>query len=157
MITLRPYCEDDARIVCMLLRDFAVSQDPEGWEEYFRTSEDAVNGMFLKSGMEIHCTVAVVDDATPIAFCCTQRSVDILSKEYILRVDGLYVDPVFRRRGVAQMLLRDAEVKAVLVGATFIEWDTDEDNFAALMTYDNFGANRVEGVVYYWKKVPRNL
>ena len=64
------------------------------------------------------------------------------SNRHVRRLNGLDVDPVVRRRGVATALLDAAARKAELAGAKRLTLRVFATNSAALALYEEFGFER---------------
>lgn len=64
-------------------------------------------------------------------------------------VEGLYVDPAFRRRGVARALVAEVERWARAAGCRELASDSLIDNVAAHSVHRELGFEETERVVYF--------
>jgi len=70
-----------------------------------------------------------------------------LARSWILH--DLYVAPVFRRRGVARMLLREARALGLRTGASLLTLSTGIDNVSAQTLYEDEGWGRDDAYYSY--------
>ena len=63
----------------------------------------------------------------------------------ILRVQSLFVQPIYRRKGVARALLNYAVELGRSAGAHRLQLETDADNDAGHQLYESFGFEQIPG------------
>lgn len=70
-------------------------------------------------------------------------------------LEGIYVAPVWRRRGVARLLVRAVEVWAKGLGCTELASDTETGNVVSQQMHGALGFEEMERVVCFRKRLPR--
>jgi GNAT superfamily N-acetyltransferase len=87
---------------------------------------------------------AFLDDPRGFITVTIQPASLRLSTAWMIR--DLYVDPAYRRRGVARALLTHVITAARSAGALRVSLQTETDNAAALALYASLGFERVTGL-----------
>lgn len=118
---------------------------------YEQPSDPAAARHFLAERLEngdAHLICAVADDGIA-GFAQLYPTLDsiALARSWILH--DLYVDPAFRRRGVARMLLREARALGLRTGASLLTLTTGVDNVTAQALYEDEGWVRDDGYYAY--------
>lgn len=72
-------------------------------------------------------------------------------------LEGLYVDPAYRRRGVARTLVDEVERWAATLGCVELASDSPLDNGVAHAAHRALGFEETERVVYFRRAVRRKL
>jgi aminoglycoside 6'-N-acetyltransferase I len=66
-------------------------------------------------------------------------------------LEGIYVEPAFRRTGVARQLVQAVEDWAKLAGCSELASDTDIANVASQQLHNALGFSETQRVVYFRK------
>lgn len=113
------------------------------------TPEAAARRLQAVSGLE---TVYLAEVGGEVAGFCSVRIQPFLSEDSpYAELTELYVDPAFRRRGVARALIRRAEELARRRGARHLVVLTGHDNAPAQHLYRNVGFT--DYAVALWKRL----
>lgn len=88
----------------------------------------------------------------PAGFCCTQVVRSMCYAAPCAEITELYVEPAFRRRGVARRLLQQAEALCRLRGAEEFKLLTGGDNLPAQALYESLGYEP-SGEKHYEKEI----
>jgi aminoglycoside 6'-N-acetyltransferase I len=102
--------------------------------------------------------IARGENATAIAFAeATLRRdyVNGCATSPVGFLEGLYVDPDFRTRGIARLLCDEVENWAVGLGCSEFASDVDLGNEASQKAHEALGFEETERVVYYRKLLRR--
>ena len=78
---------------------------------------------------------------------------DVDLAKRILHVVDLYVDPVYRLRGVGQALMESAREICAGVGGKRLFWSVYEPNHSAFRFYENLGARYTEDLKFMYLPV----
>ena len=123
---------------------------PDGTEsEHLRYMADA-----LARG---HCVrLASAPDGSAIGFVEASQRVDYVngtSTSPVAFLEGLYVEPSARRRGVARALVAEVERWAAAQGCSELASDSPIDNVTAHAAHRALGFEETERVVYFRRAV----
>lgn len=109
----------------------------------------------LRSNKDFYCLIAELDGLTigfleafvrPFANGCKSRPVPFL--------EGIWIEPEFRKKGVSRQLLSEFEKWAISNGFNEIGSDVEIDNQSSLSAHQAWGYQETERVVYFRKKLP---
>ena len=70
-------------------------------------------------------------------------------------LEGIYVHPQWRNRGLARLLCNAVEDWAVGLGCTEFAWDVELHNEASQRAHQALGFDETERVIYYRKELRR--
>lgn len=133
----------------LLLRVRLWPQAPEA--ELLRDMEDALaRGHFVR--------LAYASSGAAIGLVEAARRVDYVngtSTSPVAFLEGLYVDPVWRRKGVARALVSEVELWAVSLGCTELASDSPLENVTAHAAHRALRFQETERVVYFRKAIGR--
>ena len=123
----------------------------EGTEaEHARYMADAIaRGHFVRLAL-------TQSSATAIGFIEASKRVDYVngtSTSPVAFLEGLYVEPASRRKGVARALVEAVEAWAATEGCTELASDSPLENAAAHAAHRALGFEETERVVYFRKAV----
>lgn len=99
----------------------------------------------LTSSGRLRVFVATVD-GLPRGFATTMVSPASLTLGTALLIRDLWVDPEYRRLGLARQLLTEVIRTGRASGARRIALQTEADNLPALSLYEEFGFERITGL-----------
>jgi len=106
-----------------------------------------------------HCVrVALAADGRAIGFVEASQRVDYVngtSTSPVAFLEGLYVVPSARRKGVARALVAEVERWAAAQGCSELASDSPIENVAAHAAHRALGFEETERVVYFRRAVPR--
>jgi len=124
---------------------------PEGTEaEHAVYMADAIaRGHFVRLAL-------TQSGATAIGFVEASKRVDYVngtSSSPVAFLEGLYVEPTSRRKGVARALVEAVEAWAATEGCTELASDSPLENSAAHAAHYALGFEETERVVYFRKAV----
>lgn len=91
----------------------------------------------LRAGLDR--VILALSDGTAAGFACVLIIRRVCYVEPYAEVTELYVDPAYRRRGVAQLLMQHAEKLVCAAGAPEITVCTGWDNMAGQQLYHGLG------------------
>jgi aminoglycoside 6'-N-acetyltransferase I len=136
----------DARWLTMRLRLW-----PDGSEaEHLRyMAEGIARGHFV--------SLALAPDGSAVGFVEASKRVDYVngtSSSPVAFLEGLYVEPGLRRRGVARALVAEVEAWAAREGCSELASDSPLANVAAHAVHRALGFTETERVVYFCRRVP---
>jgi ribosomal protein S18 acetylase RimI-like enzyme len=152
MLTLRPATLDDAFAIALLLTELNEAVGPSLGDDQAAVSEDQARERIDAMAPGEQVLLAHVDDAP--AGLLSLRIVAQLSQDVpYAEVTELYVADAYRRRGVARLLMAEAEFTARKRGCTFVHVNTWHDNDVAQAFYRAAGYESL--VVGFEKPVPR--
>ena len=123
---------------------------PEGTAtEHARDMADALaRGHFVR--------VAISDDGAAAGFVEASKRVDYVngtSTSPVAFLEGLYVEPAARRRGVARALVEAVIAWASATGSRELASDSPLDNAAAHAVHRALGFAETERVVYFLRRL----
>jgi len=123
---------------------------PDGSEsEHLRYMADALaRGHFVR--------LASAPDGTAVAFVEASQRVDYVngtSTSPVAFLEGLYVAPSARRKGVARALVAEIERWAAARGCSVLASDSPIENVMAHATHRALGFEEMERVVYFRRAV----
>ncbi len=130
----RPATSDDIPTLCELLATlYDQVQD-------FHT-DPAKQAKALRLFLEVpYATVLVVEQGETVAGMCTVTlMISTAEGGYSGELDDLAVAPSFRRKGVARMLISEAEAWSRQHGAVRMRLNCDDENRAAMTLYRSLG------------------
>ncbi|WP_295772566.1 GNAT family N-acetyltransferase [uncultured Mucilaginibacter sp.] len=109
---------------------------------YKQPSDKAASTSFLSqrlSNKESVIFVALNEVNQPVGFTqlYPKYSSARLSKNWIL--NDLYVDEAYRKRGIGKQLIKTAMAFGIQTGATFIQLETQKENYTAQSLYKAIG------------------
>lgn len=113
--------------------------DPIAYEKFLKTRMDRREAVIF---------LATTNDNKPMGFTLLYPSFSSVSQARTLVLNDLYVDPDYRRQGVAASLMAAAEEYGRGVGAVRLHLETGKDNFTAQDLYDKEGWQRETSVFY---------
>ena|SRR5450755_1828631 len=125
---------------------------PDGNEsEHLRYMADALaRGHFVR--------IASAPDGSAVGFVEASQRVDYVngtSTSPVAFLEGLYVEPSARRRGIAQALVAEVERWAVAQGCSELASDSPLENVVAHATHRALGFEETERVVYFRRALHR--
>lgn len=128
---IRPAIRSDYGTWLMMVggyNDEILKQAPETWESFFSANPEA------------KCLVVTVGDEEddPVAFLQYTFHHMCFKRGTICYISDLYVDPAYRRRGIASALMRHMMDLANIHGWWRVYWITEPDNPARAL-YDQLG------------------
>lgn len=126
---------------------------PEGSEDDHRADIEA----YFETGGSSVCLVAS-DGGTILGFAEADLRHDYVNgceTSPVAFLEGIYVRPEARGRGVAKALIAAVEAWAGEQGCTELASDTGLDNLASQAMHDAVGFEETERVVYYRKRLSR--
>lgn len=129
-------CEDAEALVRLNL-DFNGSGGPDA---------ESVEASIRENRQEI--VILATANGQGAGFCCLRVARSMCYCEPAGEIAELYVDPRFRRRGLASGMIRLAEKLCLKQGATKIYLLTGGDNRSARAFYEKMGY-RLDGEVHY--------
>ena len=71
-------------------------------------------------------------------------------------IEGIYVEPAYRRKGVAKALLKMGEAWMIQQGCTQVGSDAWEHNTASRLFHKNLGFSETEPVIHFIKNLKSN-
>jgi aminoglycoside 6'-N-acetyltransferase I len=103
--------------------------------------------------MMAEALLAIDDDAGPVGFAelSIRSHVDGCETNHVGYLEGWFVEPEFRRRGVGAMLIKAAENWARQQGCTEFGSDTWLDNEASIAAHTALGFIETDRVVSFMK------
>jgi ribosomal-protein-alanine N-acetyltransferase len=125
-VTIREYAERDLEAMYAL--------DVVCFEPVFRFSRRAMRRFAEARGAT---TVVAEAEGELVGFCIVQMEERV---GYVVTLD---VAPAWRRRGLAGLLMAEAETRAVAAGALAIELHVFAENAGAMQFYEGIGYGRV--------------
>jgi len=141
-----PATVDDGKWLSLRLRLW-----PHGSEaEYLREMADILaRGHYVR--------LAFADDGSAIGFVEASKRVDYVngtSSSPVIFLEGLYVEPAMRRKGIARALVAGVEQWALAERCAEIASDSPLDNVVAHAAHRAFGFEETERVVYFRRALP---
>jgi aminoglycoside 6'-N-acetyltransferase I len=123
---------------------------PDGHEsEHLRYMTDALaRGHFVR--------IASSPDGSAVGFVEASQRVDYVngtSTSPVAFLEGLYVEPSARRKGIAQALVAEVERWAAAQGCSELASDSPLENVVAHATHRALGFEETERVVYFRRTV----
>ena len=104
-----------------------------------------------------HCVrLALTSRGSAVGFVEASKRVDYVngtSTSPVAFLEGLYVEPAWRRKGVARALVSEVECWAAAQGCTELASDSPIDNVTAHATHRALGFEETERVVYFRRPV----
>ena len=140
MITIRPALASDASLMFEMLRASAAAQGSP--ESLAVTQADLLEDGFGPRP-RFHCVIAE-QDRTPAGMALYFFNYSTWVSRIGLYLEDLYVDPRFRRAGVARALLRHLAEIARKEGCRRMQWLVHRENVAAIRLYHSFGAQSLD-------------
>lgn len=112
------------------LRDISSTQAELMFQEYIKTAQE-------DSTYEYH--MALIDN-TPVGFIefSEEKEIENTYKKY-LRINSLYIEPQFRRKGLGNILLQLAKDRAKKSGYEYLGLGALYHNIPAINLYKKFG------------------
>jgi aminoglycoside 6'-N-acetyltransferase I len=104
-----------------------------------------------------HVRLAFAADGTAIGFVEASKRVDYVngtSSSPVVFLEGLYVEPAARRKGVSRALVADVENWARAERCSELASDSPLENVQAHATHRALGFEEMERVVYFRRPVP---
>ncbi len=151
MLTLRPATLDDASVIALLMTGQNEAVGPPLGEDQVIVSADQARARVESMAPGEQVLLAHVD-GTP-AGLLSLRIVPQLSQDApYAEVTELYVADAHRRRGVAQLLMAEAEFMARRRGCTYVHVNAWHDNDVAQAFYHGVGYEPL--VVGFEKALP---
>lgn len=71
-------------------------------------------------------------------------------------LEGWYVDPAYRRKGIGKALIRSSENFALQAGFKELASDAEINNHTGIEIHNRLGFREVERTVHFIKSLPRN-
>ena len=113
--------------------------------ELWREMPDAIaRGHFVR--------LAIAPNGSAVGFVEASKRVDYVNgtnSSPVAFLEGLYVEPSWRRKGVARSLVAAVEAWAVAAGCTELASDSPLENLAAHAVHKALGFAETECVVYF--------
>jgi GNAT superfamily N-acetyltransferase len=144
MITIRPARPSDVPLLFEMLRASAAHQGSP--ESLVVTEAD-----LLEDGFGPHprfqCIIAEVDEA-PAGMALYFFNYSTWVSRVGLYLEDLYVDPKFRRAGVARAMLDHLWSVAREAGCRRMQWLVHRENDSAIRLYRSFGAQSADNWIF---------
>src|SRR5215471_2750009 len=117
--------------------------------EHLRYMADAlVRGHFVRLAFAADCTaIGLVEASQRVDY------VNGTSTSPVAFLEGLYVEPIARRKGVARALVAEVEHWAAACGCSELASDSPIENAIAHTTHRALGFEETERVVYFCRAV----
>ena len=116
---------------------------------HLRDMADAiVRGHFVR--------LAIGDDGSAVGFVEASKRVDYVNgtdSSPVTFLEGLYIEPASRRKGVARILVTSVEAWAVAQGCSQLASDSPLENTAAHAVHLALGFTETERVVYFCRRL----
>jgi aminoglycoside 6'-N-acetyltransferase I len=128
------------------------------WPDTTRGEHLAEMAAFLRDGQRYAQYVAYTEEGEPAGFAEASLRTDYVSGATTSPVgylEGLYVAPQYRRRGVGSALVRAVEEWSAAQGCRELASDTQLDNLESQATHQALGFSEVERLVAFCKPLPR--
>jgi aminoglycoside 6'-N-acetyltransferase I len=128
---------------------------PEGSEDEHRADIEA----YSKGAQSPICLIAFGDGGAGLGFAEADLRHDYVNgceTSPVAFLEGIYVRPEARGRGVAKALIATVEAWAAEQGCTELASDTGLDNLASQAVHDALGFEETQRVVYYRKRLERD-
>lgn len=125
---------------------------PEGSEDEHRADIEA----YPEAAQSPICFIAFDDEGTGLGFAEADLRHDYVNgceTSPVGFLEGIYVRPEARGRGVAKALVAAVEAWAGEQGCTELASDTGLDNLASQAMHDALGFEETERVIYYRKRL----
>jgi ribosomal protein S18 acetylase RimI-like enzyme len=145
MITVRPVQPGDGAALLRMTQELSKTHFPMGEDVVAENFEVAL----FQPDPIIGAFIALVDDA-PAGSALWHRSFSTNKGREIMYLEDLAVLPEFRRKGIAQLLLRETCKLAVAKGYPKVFWLAMEWNEGALALYRSIGAGVENANCYCW-------
>lgn len=103
--------------------------------------------------------LAFASNGPAVGFVEAARRVDYVngtSSSPVAFLEGLYVEPAWRRKGVARALVTEVERWAAAHGCTELASDSSIENVAAHAVHRALGFEETERVVYFRRAIPHD-
>ncbi len=140
-IVVRSAVAEDLPVVMRFIRDLAAY---EHLTEACVATEAQIGAALFGSPVRLHALLAETSGRS-VGLAVWLHMFSTYAGRPCLYLEDLFVDPAFRRRGVAGHLLRALACRAVAEGCALVEWKVLDWNEPALRLYKRLGAKPVEG------------
>ncbi len=135
----RDAAAEEAGEVHRLLRGLAAYERLE--HEFHATEADIAQAMAAGA---IHAMLCEVEGRA-VAVCVATRTFSTFAGRAGLWIEDIFVEPEFRRRGIATAAFAAVARRAIAEGAGFVEWNVLDWNAPAIAAYRAMGAVARDG------------
>lgn len=114
-----------------------------------------IDEIFARDGVWAFVAEAGTDGAVGFAELAIRPYANGCDSRPIPFLEGIWVDPRFRRRGIGGLLIKQTETFLTARGFTELGSDTEIENRASQAAHQYWGFHETERVVYFRKRLTR--
>lgn len=137
-LVIRNIVPADIAIVISLVHEFAAF---ESLTDYCEVTKERLYAAMFGSQAMVEGLIAV-DDETPIGYALFYPNFSSFRGQRGLYLEDIYLNSVYRGRGIGETMLREIALVAVSRGFERIDLMVDDGNAAAIKFYKRLGAVR---------------
>jgi aminoglycoside 6'-N-acetyltransferase I len=124
-------------------------------EDDDRTHVAEIDEMFARDGVWGFVAETGANGAVGFAEVAIRPYANGCDSRPVAFLEGIWVDPQFRRRGIGGRLVEQAETFLAARGFTELGSDTQIENHASQTAHQSWGFHETERVVYFRKRLTR--
>lgn len=143
--TIRAARREDVGLVTALVRELA---DYEKLSHEALASEEDFAAALFGETPRVFCEIAEVGGEAA-GFALWFYTFSTFAGRHGIYLEDLYVRPAFRRRGIADALVRTLAARCVTEGLARLEWSVLKWNAPAIAFYEGLGAVAMDGWTVY--------